>query len=42
MSQVNNILLGKCDLLQGKGPCNFAFPTEFRRSQLSLTVFQRF
>ena len=32
----------KCDLLQEKGPSNFAFPTAFRRSQLSLTEFQRF
>ena len=31
-----------CDLLQEKGPSNFAFPTAFRRSQLSLTEFQRF
>ena len=30
------------DLLQEKGPSNFAFPTAFRRSQLSLTEFQRF
>ena len=31
-----------CDLLQEKGPSNFAFPTAFRRSQLDLTAFQRF
>ena len=31
-----------CDLLQEKGPSNFVFPTAFRRSQLSLTAFQRF
>ena len=30
-----------CDLLQEKGPSKFAFPTAFRRSQLSLTTFQR-
>ena len=32
----------KCDLLQEKGPSNFAFLTAFRRSQLSLTAFQKF
>ena len=32
----------RCDLLQEKGPSNFTFLTAFRRSQLSLTEFQRF
>ena len=32
----------KCDLLQEKGPSSFAFPTAFRRFQLSLTAFKRF
>ena len=31
-----------CDLLQEKGPSSFAFPTAFRRFQLSLTAFKRF
>ena len=31
-----------CDLLQEKGPSNFAFLTAFQRSQLSLTAFQKF
>ena len=31
-----------CDLLQEKGPSNFAFSTALRRFQLSLTAFQKF
>ena len=30
------------DLLQKKGPYNFAFSTAFRRSQLILTAFEKF
>ena len=31
-----------CDLLQEKGPCNFAFSSSFPRFQLTLTAFQKF
>ena len=41
-SGVELLIITIGDLLQEKGTSSFAFPTAFRRFQLSLTAFKRF